>query len=157
FARCDRYAGYGGASIFQIAPFRRQVPVRRSPHRTRPASRDSGQLLWCSYRPIELRIRSLFGYRNLDCNLRPASRSIVWRWKMDSRLNRSWWVLRIGLGVVPIVAGTDKFFDVLTNWEMYLNPLAPRVLHLAPATLMHVFGIVEIVVGVAMFTRYTRI
>ena len=76
---------------------------------------------------------------------------------MDNRLNRSWWVLRIGLGVVPIVAGTDKFFDVLTNWEMYLNPLAPRLLHVAPATLMHVFGIVEIVVGIAMFTRYTRI
>lgn len=75
---------------------------------------------------------------------------------MDVRLNRSWWALRIGLGVVPIVAGADKFFNALADWEMYLNPLVPRALHIAPAKLMHVLGIVEIVVGAAVLTRYTR-
>ena len=75
---------------------------------------------------------------------------------MNSKLNRSWWVLRIGLGVVPIVAGIDKFFNFLTNWEMYLNPIAPRMLHMAPSTIMHVAGVVEIAVGIAVLTRYTR-
>jgi len=75
---------------------------------------------------------------------------------MNIKLNRSWWVLRIGLGVVPIVAGIDKFFNFLTSWEMYLNPLVPRILHVTPATIMHVAGIVEIAVGVAVLTRYTR-
>lgn len=75
---------------------------------------------------------------------------------MDDRLNRVWWVLRIGLGVGPILAGLDKFFNILTNWEMYLNPLAPKLLHLQPATFMHIAGIVEIAVGVAVLTRYTR-
>ena len=75
---------------------------------------------------------------------------------MNTKLNRSWWVLRIGLGVVAIVAGIDKFFNLLTNWEMYLNPLAPKLLHLQPATFMHVAGVVEIAVGVAVLTRYTR-
>ena len=75
---------------------------------------------------------------------------------MNIKLNRSWWVLRIGLGIVPIVAGIDKFFNLLTNWEMYLNPLAPRILHMAPATIMHVAGVVEIAVGIAVLTRYTR-
>jgi uncharacterized membrane protein YphA (DoxX/SURF4 family) len=75
---------------------------------------------------------------------------------MNLKLNRSWWVLRIGLGVVPIVAGIDKFFNILTNWEMYLNPLVPRTLHIAPATIMHVAGVVEIAVGIAVLTRYTR-
>ena len=75
---------------------------------------------------------------------------------MDERSKRVWWVLRIGLGVGPILAGLDKFFNILTNWEMYLNPLAPKLLHLQPATLMHVAGIVEILVGVAVLTKYTR-
>jgi len=75
---------------------------------------------------------------------------------MDERLNSSWWVLRIGLGVGPILAGLDKFFNLLTNWEMYLNPLAPRLLHLQPATFMHIVGVIEIVVGVTVLTKYTR-
>lgn len=75
---------------------------------------------------------------------------------MDTQVNRSWWVLRVGLGVVPIVAGLDKFFNLLTNWEMYLNPMVPRLLHVTPATFMHFVGVVEIVVGIAMLTRYTR-
>jgi uncharacterized membrane protein YphA (DoxX/SURF4 family) len=74
----------------------------------------------------------------------------------DPKLNRSWWVLRIGLGIVPIVAGLDKFSNLLTNWEMYLNPMVPRLLHISPATFMHFVGVVEIIVGVAVLTRYTR-
>jgi uncharacterized membrane protein YphA (DoxX/SURF4 family) len=75
---------------------------------------------------------------------------------MDNKLDRAWWMLRIGLGVGPILAGLDKFFNLLTNWQMYLNPLAPKLLHIQPATFMHVVGVVEIVVGVAVLTRYTR-
>ena len=35
---------------------------------------------------------------------------------MDNKLDRAWWMLRIGLGVGPILAGLDKFFNLLTNW-----------------------------------------
>ena len=75
---------------------------------------------------------------------------------MDNRLDRAWWVLRIGLGVGPILAGLDKFTNLLTNWQMYLNPLAPKLLHIHPATFMHVVGVVEILAGIAVLTRYTR-
>lgn len=75
---------------------------------------------------------------------------------MDSRLNRAWWVLRIGLGVGPIVAGLDKFFNFFTDWGMYLNPLAPKLLHIQPATFMHIVGVVEMLAGIAVLTRYTR-
>jgi hypothetical protein len=37
-----------------------------------------------------------------------------------------------------------------------LNPLAPKLLHLQPDTFMHVAGIVEILVGIAVLTRFTR-
>ena len=67
---------------------------------------------------------------------------------MDNKLDRAWWMLRIGLGVGPILAGLDKFFNLLTKWQMYLNPLASKLLHIRPATFMHVVGVVEIVVGI---------
>ena len=45
----------------------------------------------------------------------------------DSRLNQGWWVLRVGLGVGPFLAGLDKYFNLLTNWPTYLSPLALRI------------------------------
>ncbi len=74
----------------------------------------------------------------------------------DPRLNRAWWVLRIGLGGGPIVAGADKFTNLLANWEMYLNPLAPKLLHVTPATFMHVVGVIEMIAGVLVLSRFTR-
>ncbi len=74
----------------------------------------------------------------------------------DSRLDRAWWVLRIGLGVGPIVAGLDKFFNIITNWGMYLNPIVPRILHIQSATFMHIVGVIEIIVGIAVLTRFTE-
>jgi uncharacterized membrane protein YphA (DoxX/SURF4 family) len=76
--------------------------------------------------------------------------------KMNDRPNRAWWVLRIGLGVGPILAGLDKFFNLLTSWEMYLNPLVPKLLHVQPATFMHLVGVVEIAAGIAILSKYTR-
>ena len=60
------------------------------------------------------------------------------------------------MGSGPILAGADKFLNFFTNWEMYLNPLAPKLLHIQPATFMHVVGVVEMAVGIAVLTRYTR-
>src|SRR5215469_11899830 len=56
----------------------------------------------------------------------------------------------------PLLAGLDKFFNLLTNWQMYLNPLAPRLLHIQPSTFMHIVGVIEILAGLAVLTRYTR-
>lgn len=73
-----------------------------------------------------------------------------------NRLNVAWWTLRIGLGVGPFLAGLDKFFNRLTTWDMYLNPAIHQLLHLSPATFMHVVGVIEMVAGILVFTRWTR-
>ena len=75
----------------------------------------------------------------------------------DNRLNSTWWALRVLFGFVPIEAGLDKFFNLLTNWEAYLNPLATRVIPVSPTTFMHIVGIVEIVAGVIVLTHFTKI
>lgn len=72
------------------------------------------------------------------------------------KLNAPWWALRIGLGLGPFLAGLDKFFNILTNWEMYLSPLAERFLPFSGATFMHIVGVIEMIVGLAILTRWTR-
>jgi len=74
----------------------------------------------------------------------------------NHRLNMAWWTLRMGLGAGPFLAGLDKFFDRLTNWDMYLTPVIPQMLHVAPETLMHVVGVVEMAAGLLVLTRWTR-
>lgn len=78
------------------------------------------------------------------------------RLDFDPRLNSAWWVLRIGLGVGPILAGLDKFSNLLANWEMYLSPLVPSLLHIEAGTFMRLVGVIEIAAGVLVLTRYTR-
>jgi uncharacterized membrane protein YphA (DoxX/SURF4 family) len=75
----------------------------------------------------------------------------------DSRLDQAWWVLRIGLGVGPFLAGLDKFFNILTDWTMYLSPLALKVLPFSGKTFMHIVGVIEMVVGIAILTKWTRL
>jgi uncharacterized membrane protein YphA (DoxX/SURF4 family) len=66
-------------------------------------------------------------------------------------------VLRIAFGVVPLVAGLDKFTNLLTDWKMYLSPLAVRLLPVRPEVFMRAAGVVEIVVGVAILLGFARI
>ncbi len=75
----------------------------------------------------------------------------------DTRLNSAWWALRIGLGLGAFLAGLDKFFNLLTDWTMYLSPLATQVVPVSASTFMHVVGVVEMVVGLGVLTRWTRL
>ncbi|HEV2711400.1 MAG TPA: DoxX family membrane protein [Edaphobacter sp.] len=75
----------------------------------------------------------------------------------DKRLNASWWALRIALGVVPILSGLDKYFNRLTEWGMYLSPLVTKVVPVSTPTFMHIVGIVEIVAGIVVLSRWTKI
>jgi len=75
----------------------------------------------------------------------------------DQRLNVSWWALRIGLGVGPIVTGIDKYFNKLTDWTMYLSPLATKVVPVSAATFMHIVGVVEIIAGLVVLSRWTKL
>jgi uncharacterized membrane protein YphA (DoxX/SURF4 family) len=65
--------------------------------------------------------------------------------------------LRVTYGLVPFLAGLDKFFNVLTDWPKYVSSIVPNVLGLAPQTLMHLVGPIEMAVGILVLTRWTRI
>lgn len=65
--------------------------------------------------------------------------------------------LRVALGVVPIVAGLDKFTNLLADWPRYLSPLAARLLPMSPEAFMRLAGVVEIAVGAAILLGFARI
>jgi hypothetical protein len=62
-------------------------------------------------------------------------------------------ILYAGFTLLPIVAGLDKFFHLLVNWDMYLAPLATRVLPVSGHTFMLIVGVIEIVAGLIVFFR----
>ena len=76
---------------------------------------------------------------------------------MDRRVHSTWWMLKIVFGVVPIVAGLDKFLGLLTDWEMYLSPFARSLIPLDPALFMKIVGVIEIVAGIIVLSRQTRV
>lgn len=75
---------------------------------------------------------------------------------MDNRLNLPWMALRYGLGLTATLAGLDKFFNVLADWGSYVSPAAAQLLPVSTPTFMGFVGIVELAVGVAILTRWTR-
>jgi uncharacterized membrane protein YphA (DoxX/SURF4 family) len=68
-----------------------------------------------------------------------------------------YWALRLVFGIIPIVAGLDKFTNLLTNWQDYLSPLAVRTLPVSPGTFMAIVGVVEIAVGIGVLAGYARL
>jgi uncharacterized membrane protein YphA (DoxX/SURF4 family) len=77
------------------------------------------------------------------------------RW--DRHLDVSWWVLKIALGLMAVLAGLDKYFNKLADWEMYLSPYATKVLPMSAVTFMHIVGVIEIIAGIIVFSRWTKI
>jgi uncharacterized membrane protein YphA (DoxX/SURF4 family) len=80
--------------------------------------------------------------------LRPTTRSESLR---GDPAAQAFLLLRIGLTVLPIVMGLDKFANVLTDdWTRYLAPAFDDILPGSAATGMHLVGIVEILAGLAV-------
>ena len=64
-----------------------------------------------------------------------------------------WTILRFTFGLVPIVAGLDKFTDLLTNWDMYLHPGIASMLPFSAHMFMQIVGVIEIIAGVLVLIR----
>jgi uncharacterized membrane protein YphA (DoxX/SURF4 family) len=59
-------------------------------------------------------------------------------------------ILHFGFTVAPIIAGLDKFFHLLVNWDQYLPALVAKLSPIQPHTLMLVVGVIEIVAGIGV-------
>ena len=70
-----------------------------------------------------------------------------------STVHSVWSTLRFVFGIVPIVAGLDKFTDLLTNWDMYLHPGIASMLPFKVHTFMQIVGVIEIIGGLIVFIK----
>jgi len=75
----------------------------------------------------------------------------------DPRLSSSYWALRVTYVLVPLLAGLDKFTNLLTYWPHYVSPTFARLLPMTPSAFMKIVGIVEIVVGLLVLAKATRV
>ena len=57
-------------------------------------------------------------------------------------------LMRFTYGLVLIVAGLDKFSNLLTDWKKYLAPAVSDMLPFGASTFMSIVGVIEIVAGV---------
>jgi uncharacterized membrane protein YphA (DoxX/SURF4 family) len=62
-------------------------------------------------------------------------------------------ILRFAFTVAPILAGLDKFFHLLVNWDQYLPPVMNNLVGGHGHQLMLVVGVIEIVAGVGVFLK----
>jgi uncharacterized membrane protein YphA (DoxX/SURF4 family) len=62
-------------------------------------------------------------------------------------------ILRLGFTVAPILAGFDKFFHLLTDWDKYLPPMVNNMLGGRGHQFMLVVGVIEIVAGIGVFIK----
>jgi uncharacterized membrane protein YphA (DoxX/SURF4 family) len=73
----------------------------------------------------------------------------------DSRLTSPYWALRTTFVLVPLLAGLDKFTNLLTNWPHYLSHTFARAIPLPAPTFMHLVGIVEVVAALLVLWKST--
>lgn len=62
-------------------------------------------------------------------------------------------LLRWTYGILPIAAGADKFFHILTDWDKYLAPVVTDVIPLSPHTFMSIVGVIEMIAGIIVLAR----
>ncbi len=62
-------------------------------------------------------------------------------------------ILRVAFAALPLVAGLDKFFNVLARWPDYLAPGIPDLLGVSPQAVMHAVGVLEILAGLLVVFR----
>lgn len=63
---------------------------------------------------------------------------------------QAFWILRFGFTVAPILAGLDKFFHLLVNWDQYVPEVVQNISPIQTHKLMFVVGAIEIVAGIGV-------
>jgi hypothetical protein len=69
---------------------------------------------------------------------------------VTSPSHQAYQLLHVAYTVVPLVAGVDKFFHFLANWDVYLSPIVPRALGITAHGFMLGVGVIEVLVGLVV-------
>ncbi len=80
-----------------------------------------------------------------EARIRPAP--------MRERAREAFLILYAGFIVAPILAGADKFFHFLVNWDQYLAPAIAGRLPVGAHTFMLAVGVIEVVAGLLVAVK----
>ncbi len=72
----------------------------------------------------------------------------------ENKFNRMWTIARYIYGLVPVLIGADKFAFYIVNWNIYVSPFVASYFPIA--YFVPVIGIIEIVAGLLILTKYPR-
>lgn len=62
-------------------------------------------------------------------------------------------LLKFTFGIVAIVAGADKFTNLLTNWADYMSASETGMLPFSASVFMKIVGVIEIVAGILVLVK----
>ena len=73
--------------------------------------------------------------------------------KLVRHAHEAYELLHVAFVVAPLVAGIDKFFHALTNWDKYLAPRVAAALPVSAHTFMNLVGVIEIIAAIVVLLR----
>lgn len=62
-------------------------------------------------------------------------------------------ILMLAFVVAPILAGIDKFYNILAYWPGYLSPFAMQMVKGHAQTFMMAVGVIEVIAGIGTFFK----
>ncbi len=77
--------------------------------------------------------------------------------KIKKNINYLWWILKITYGSLFIFVGADKFFNILTNWDRFISTVCLEIIPISPTVFLHIFGILQIIIGLLILSAYTML
>ncbi|HZS49192.1 MAG TPA: hypothetical protein VFC63_29255 [Blastocatellia bacterium] len=86
--------------------------------------------------------------RAVDANILGASHSHTTA--TSDPAYQAYQILHVAFTIAPIIAGLDKFFHFLVNWDQYLAPVVSRMLGGYGHQFMLVVGVIEIIAGIGV-------
>lgn len=73
------------------------------------------------------------------------------------KLMHSWWLLKLTYGLLFVIAGADKFMNLVTDWQKYISPFILNMVPLNASQFIMGVGVVEIIIGVLILAIATRL
>jgi hypothetical protein len=70
-----------------------------------------------------------------------------------SPAKQAFWILRLGFIAAPILAGLDKFFHLLVDWDKYLPPVVNNLTGGRGHQVMLVVGVIEMAAGIGVAVK----
>jgi len=90
-----------------------------------------------------------------DQNFHDIKNKIMEATLKNQNLKITFTLLRYLFVIVPIVAGADKFFNLLTDWTQYINPALAEMWPFSLPVFMKIVGVIEIAAGLVVLKNAT--